>query len=145
MFATLYTQVGAALVVIVVLFAFLKGGEPERIGAGAYALGMLASVVIQSGRLLEGPQWGIFAVDIVVLCVYAGLAWKSARVWPIWASALQALVVVSHVMKLIDLRGSANAFAAVINIGGLGILIALAVGTFWAWQERRASELANMR
>ena len=38
MFDTLYSQIGAAVMVVVVAFAFLKGDEPERIGGGAYAL-----------------------------------------------------------------------------------------------------------
>lgn len=145
MFATLYTQIGAALVVLVVLFAFIKGDEPERVGAGAYALGMLATAVMQQGRILEGPQWGLFAIDVVLLAIYAGLTWKTRRVWPVWASALQALVVVSHIVKLLNIQSTFTAFTAVANLAALGIVVALAVGTFWAWQERRAASLSGIR
>lgn len=145
LFATLYSQIGALLAVAVILFAFLKGDEAERIGAGTYALGTLASLVIQSGQVLSGPQWGLFAVDLVAMAIYVGLAWKSRRVWPVWASALQALVVVSHLVKFLNLQSTGTAYVAVVNLSGLGVLIALGVGTFWAWQERRAAEMSATR
>ena len=34
MFDTLYSQIGSAIAVAVVAFAFLRGDEPERVGAG---------------------------------------------------------------------------------------------------------------
>jgi hypothetical protein len=33
------------------------------------------------------------------------------------------------------------AFYTVLNLAGYGILAAIAVGTFWAWQDRRAAGL----
>jgi hypothetical protein len=47
----------------------------------------------------------------------------------------------SHLLTLVDLRPPAAAFFTVINLAGYGILLAMAVGTFWAWQERRAAGL----
>ncbi|MGQ2991500.1 hypothetical protein [Brevundimonas sp.] len=40
-----------------------------------------------------------------------------------------------------DLRPSMLNYISVINLAGYGVLVALAVGTFWAWQERRAAGL----
>ena len=122
-------------------FAFLKGDEPERMGAAAYLLAWFASLLAQSdGRLYDVPL-ALFAIDVVVLMVFGALAWKSQRAWPIWATALQLLVVMSHVMILIDLRPPIASFYMVMNLVGYGVLLCLAVGTFWAWQERRAAGL----
>lgn len=41
-------------------------------------------------------------------------------------------------MVLMKLKPEISAFYTVINMSGYGIIIALAVGTFIAWQERRA-------
>lgn len=142
MFDTPYSQIGTAIAVLVVAFAFLKGDEPERVGAGAYALGLLASLLLQEDSQLSGAQWGLMAVDTVMLGVYAALAWKSRRSWPVWASALQALIVMSHVLTVIDLRPPLAAFYAVINLANYGILLAIAIGTFGAWRDRRAAGLA---
>ena len=138
MFDTLYSQIGAAVMVVVVAFAFLKGDEPERVGGGVYALGSLAALLVQNDGQLFGPQWGLMAVETVVLGAYAALAWKSRRSWPIWASALQSVVVMSHVLMVIDLRLPLAAFLAVINLAAWGVLLALAVGVVHAWRDRRA-------
>lgn len=140
-FETLHSQIGAGIAIFVVGFAFVAGGETERIGAGAYILSLLASLLVQQ-RAGFDLDWTLMIIDVGMLAVYAGLTWKSHRAWPVWASALQALVVTSHVLKLMNVTPTAMAFTAVINLASYGILLALAVGTFWAWQEKRAASLA---
>jgi len=66
------------------------------------------------------------------------LAWKCRRSWPVWASALQALIVMSHLLTLVDLRPPMFAFYAVMNLASYGILLALALGTFQSWRNWRA-------
>lgn len=141
MFDTLTTQIGAGLTVLVVAFAFLKGDEPERIASGAYVLGWFASLLIQSDGGVPGTQWGLMAIDTIMLLVLVALAWKGRRSWPVWAAALQSLIVMSHVLTLVDIRPPMSAFVAVINLASAGILLVIAIGTFWAWQERRAAGL----
>lgn len=141
MFDTWTSQVGAVLVVAVCLFAFLKGGETERIGAGAYILGWFASLLLQNGGALYQAQYGVMAMDILMLAVLIFLTWRSRTAWPAWAAACQLLVVASHVVSMTDLRPQLGSYIAVINLAGLGVLIAIGVGTFWAWQERRAAGL----
>ncbi|MBX9802639.1 MAG: hypothetical protein K2Y04_07715 [Caulobacteraceae bacterium] len=141
MFDTLSTQIGAVLTVLVVAFAFLKGDEPERIAAGGYVVLWFASLLIQNDGASGGTQWGLMAIDSIMLAVFAGLAWKSRRAWPVWAAAFQSLTVMSHILTLVDIRPPVSAFYAVINLASTGILSVLAIGTFWAWQERRAAGL----
>lgn len=141
MFDTLYSQIGGVFAVIVMAFAFMKGDEPEKIGAGIYGLAWFASMLVQDDTELYGVQWGMFSLDTLALVVYGALAWKSRRAWPVWACALQLLAVMSHVMSFVDLRPPAASFYTVINLSQYGVLLAMAVGTFWAWQERRASGL----
>jgi hypothetical protein len=141
MLDTLYSQVGALLVVLVVGFAFWKGEEAEKIAAGAYGLGWFASMLVQDDGNLYGAQWSMMAIDFVMLSVLGALVWKSRRGWTVWATAMQLLVVSSHVMMLVDMRPSISAYYFVINLAGYGVLVAIAVGTFWTWQERRAAGL----
>ena len=110
MFDTLSTQIGAVLTVLVVSFAFLKGDEPERVAGGAYVLGWFASLLIQDDGAVDGTQWGMMAIDTIMLMVLVALVWKSRRAWPVWASALQSLVVMSHILTLVDIRPPAAAF-----------------------------------
>ncbi|WP_298096954.1 hypothetical protein [Brevundimonas sp.] len=141
MFDTLSTQIGAGLTLLVVAFAFLKGDDPERIAAGGYVLSWFASLLIQGDGSVTGTQWGLMALDAIMLAVFIALAWKSDRAWPVWTAALQSLTVMSHVLTLVDIRPPVSAFYAVINLASTGILFTIAVGTFWAWQERRAAGL----
>jgi len=141
LFDTLYAQIGTAISLAVVAFAFLKGDEPERVGASAFALALLASLLLQDDSRLSGPQWGLMIIDIVMLGVYAALAWKSRRSWPVWAGALQALIVMSHLLTFIDLRPPLAAFYAVMNLASYGILLVIVIGTLQAWRGRRADGL----
>lgn len=141
MFDTLYSQIGAVISVLILGFAFLKGGEPERIAAGAFGLGWFASMLVQNDSDLYNAQWSMLAIDIVMLAVLAALVWKSRRTWPTWACAAQLLVVTAHVLMATDNRPPISSYYTVINLAGYGVLLAIAVGTFWAWQERRAAGL----
>lgn len=143
MFETIYSQAVAAVAVLVVAFAFLKGDETERIGAAAYALVFIATVMIRDGSSFSIPRLGALALDVMLLGVLVVLGWHSRRSWLIWASAFQGLIVASHILLVANLRPPSDAFAAVNNMSNYGLLIAMAVGTFWAWQERRAARLAE--
>lgn len=142
MLDTLLSQIGFAVAALVAAFAFLRGDEPERIGAGAFLLGVFATLLIHDGAALRGVQWGVLAVDLVFLGVCAALAWKSRRSWPVWASAFQLVVVMSHLLALVDLRPALAAFYVVINLAGYGVLASIAVGTWQAWRDRRAEAVA---
>lgn len=145
MFPTIYSQLVLAAAVIVLVFVFLKGEEPERIAGGAYALVYLGTLMIRDGTSLSIPRWGVMGMDIVLLAVLVGLAVHSRRAWFVWASAFQALIVTGHVLIAAHLRPPSDAFAAVINMSNYGLLIALAVGTFWAWQERKAAAMGSKK
>ncbi|MFN3931831.1 MAG: hypothetical protein ACK4JY_08800 [Brevundimonas sp.] len=141
MFETIYGQVGLAIALLVIGFAFWKGDEPERVSAAAYALVFIGTLMIKDDRSLSTPQWGVMGMDIVLLLVFLGLAAHSRRGWLVWASAFQALIVTGHLLVAANLRPPSDAFATVNNMSNYGLLIALGVGTFWAWQERRAAAL----
>lgn len=137
----LYAMVGAVFMVGMGVFAFLKGDNPERIGAGAYLMAWFASVLTQGGMGASNIPYAMFALDVVVLTVFIGLAWKSRRTWPVWASGLQLLSVMSHILIMIDTRLPITSLYTVMNLNGYLIIACLMVGTFWAWQERRAAGL----
>lgn len=143
MFETIYSQVLTGFLVLVVGFALVKGDETERIGGAAYALVIIAGVMTSDNSSFSLSRWSAFALDVVLLATFLGLGWQSRRSWPIWAGAFQALIVTGHIMVLANLRPPGDAFAAVNNMANYALLISLAVGTFWAWQERRAAGLKS--
>jgi hypothetical protein len=82
-------------------------------------------------------------IEIVLLGVFLGIAWQSRRAWPVWVAGFQSLVVTSHILVAANLRPAPVAMAAVNNLSNYGLLIAMAVGTFWAWQERKAAAMGS--
>ncbi len=143
MFLTIYSQLVLAMAVLVVTFAFVKGDETERMGGAAYAMVFLAVTMIKGGTSLNFPRWGVMGLEIVLLIVFIGIAWHSRRAWPVWAASFQSLIVTCHVLIAANLRPPQNAVATGINMSNYGLLIALAVGTFWAWQERRVATMGS--
>lgn len=141
MFDSIHLQIGLGLAVLVVGFMFLKGDEPERIAGGAYMLITLAGLFLPEDIVRGGFVWGRMSLDVLQLLVFLGLAWHSRRTWLIWASAFQSLIVTGYILALTDLRPTALAFAAMNNIANYGVLVVMAAGAFWAWQERRAAGL----
>ena len=79
MFLTIYSQLVLAAAILVVTFSFIKGGEPERMGAAAYAMVFLAVTMIKDGTSLNFPRWGVMGMEIVLLIVLIGIAWHSRR------------------------------------------------------------------
>lgn len=142
MLDTLWSQIFLVAAVAVGLFAFWKGDEPERFGMGSFLLAWMASMLLQMDvDLYRNWQAGLFTVDLAMLIVLVALSWRSRKTWPIWASALQLLVVTSHIVFLFNPKASMTAFYTVVNLAGYGILACIGIGTFWAWQERRAAGL----
>jgi hypothetical protein len=142
MLDTLYSQIGLLPMVLVGIFAFAKGDDPERVAMGSYLLGWMAAMLLQDdGDLHRNWQPALLALDTLMLLVFGGIAWKFRRTWPIWAASLQLIIVMSHLVILFDLRPGMSAFYTVLNLASYGILVAIGVGTFWAWQERRAAGL----
>ena len=141
MLDTLYSQIGAVVWLGVCAFALMKGDQPERIAGGALVIAWLATLAIHRDTVPIGyasTALLVMAIDVCLLAVLIGLSWFSDRTWPIWASAFQAVTVLVHVVTLIDLRIRAIAYLSAQTVGTYGVLICLAVGTFWAWQIREA-------
>lgn len=143
MFETIYSQLVAGAAVLVMAFGFWKGDEPERMGCAAYALVFLGTLMMPEGDDLGVPQWSLMAMDGILLAVFLGLYFHSRRAWLVWASAFQGLIVTIHILVAANLRPPSDAFATAYNMSNYGLLIVIAVGTFWAWQERRAAVMGS--
>ena len=136
-----YAIIGAVFMVGMALFAFLKGGRSERIGAGAYLFAWFATIVMQEGSGFRGVPLGLFLIDISLLCIFAAIAWRHRQSWPVWASGLQLIVVMAHIMALTGQAVSASSLYTIMNLTGYLIIACIIIGTFYAWQERRAADL----
>ena len=90
-------------------YAWIYGGQPERIGALCIASAALLS--IPSASFYSEAELGILIIDAGLLASFVGLLIFSNRVWPIWVSGLQMVPVTSHVMMLLHLHVLPVAYA----------------------------------
>lgn len=141
MFASWIGWIGAAVMALVCAFAFLKGDTIEKIGATGLLLAWLLTTMIgQAFGDEQAGNWFLFLIDLGLLALFATIVWKAPRNWPIWACSLQILIVAGQVLILTGFSTPILGYYRVVNMASFGILVAIAVGTFFAWQEKRAIE-----
>lgn len=118
-------------------FALTLGGKHERIGATAYLLCWLFSSLVRM-QMGENPLSStlVLMLDTGLLLTFASLVWKAPNNWPVWATALQLLVVTLQFLYLIDFKPPTSAYNTIQNFTALGIIASLITGTVIAWQER---------
>lgn len=138
MLDTIYSQIAVVVLLGVCAFAFWKGERLEQVGAAAFLLGSLATIFSQDDAGTATPKIIWLAIDSGLMAVFAGLAWKSVRSWPLFATAFQAIAVFAHLMSMAHLEIGAFAYVSAVAISGYGVLGSLAVGTWNAWREREA-------
>jgi hypothetical protein len=120
------------LLMVVVLFAFRKGEEPERL----VGVILLAAFLLDLGNhaVFGDPAW--FAINpghvVIDTWTFASLLWVALRAnrgWPLWASAAQVIVIMAHIAKLWDPGIVRKAYWAMTQMPLILQLVILALGT----------------
>lgn len=135
---TIYGWTIFGAIVVVCLVAFWLGERDERRAATLLLLSSIAELAIQKYTGLGNKQYGVFAVDLLTLIMFAVIAWRSKRSWPIWATSCQAISVVAWLAGIVGFRVAQVANVAAVNLAIYGVVASLAVGTFTVWREREA-------
>lgn len=117
---------------IVVIFATLRGGRPERVTAIAYVLALAGTA---SGGFLRLPgnfrdiPMHMLVADVLLLIAVCIIAIRANRWWPIPAAACQLVAVLVHVGKLFDPDMIPNGYAFLTTIWSWPMVMLLAIGT----------------
>ena len=112
-------------------YALIRGGAPERIGAGILLLAALMSAAAQSGQShFQSIEFGLLMVDLAVFAGFLGLALLSKRFWPLWMSAAQAIVVLSHLAIALNPAVIAWGYWNAETLWSYPMLILLAIATY---------------
>lgn len=90
------------LYILVSLYALARGGAPERIGAVILIADFQVShwVIAPLGDRYDGVEWAMFTVDFLAFTALYGLSLFTSRFWPMWMSAVQGCVALSHLTGL---------------------------------------------
>jgi hypothetical protein len=137
MLNVVYAIVGAVFMVAMALFAFLKGGMREKIGAGVYLSAWFSTLIVQENVGFQGLPIGMFIIDALTLLALVAIAWRAPQSWPTWAAGLQLIAVMGHLMILTNARIPIASIYTAMNLIGYLIILCIIVGTFWTWQERK--------
>jgi hypothetical protein len=130
------------LLVVVALYAFLRGGREERAAA---ALCLIAAI---STTLLLAPlqqrfsviEINVFAVDTALFIGFVTIALRSERFWPLWISGLQLTTILGHAMKGLEGDLLPKAYAAALNFWAYPIVLILGIATWRSHHRRREQE-----
>jgi len=141
-FHTVSQQVWAVYLAVIVAAALWRGGWAERTAAVAAVVANVASAALQDRTDWLDPQWGVLAVDILLLGVLAWIALRSSRYWPLFATAFQLLGVITHVAMMVDRTVNPWAYITAGVIWSYLVMIPLAVGTWNCWRRRELSSVS---
>jgi hypothetical protein len=120
-------------------YALLRGGAPERFGAGIFLVATASTVLAASGPASRfgSVELGILIVDVGMLLALSILALRAERFWPLWVTALQLIGAAGHAIKLADPEGFPWTYAFALAFWSYPMLLILALGT-WRHQMRLA-------
>lgn len=108
-----YVQI--VMMLLVVLFAWARGGNPER-HVALILFGMLvastgyAALVGHWTKYYDIP-WFRVGLDIVGFLLILWVALYADRWWPLWVASGQLLSVIAHFLRLIDAQIPPLAYA----------------------------------
>lgn len=91
-----------AILAVCCLYALVRGGPPERLGATALIAAVVAShFVPASGPIrFQTIEYGTMAVDMTLLAVIVFIAVRAQRFWPMWMAAILLDTVLTHLLML---------------------------------------------
>lgn len=119
------------------LYAFSRGGAPEKIGAAIMiAATILTALAASSTRPgFDVMEAGILLVDAGMFIAFLALALRARRFWPLWMTGLQAVQVAGHAARLVDPEMLPWVYAVAQGFWSYPMMALLAVGT-WRHQLR---------
>jgi hypothetical protein len=116
-------------------YAFIKGGQPERIGAVTLLGGASLTVFVAFplGIRFQGVEAGILIIDLLILGIFLWLSIRSTRFWPIWIAAMLGAEVVIHVALMIAPTVVPRAYMDALALWSWFAQLVLAIAT---WRHR---------
>lgn len=99
-------SIQVALLLLVALYAWRRGGRPER-HVALVLLGMLLANVIYAGIVGNWTDyrvmpWFRVVLDIVGFAFILAIALRADRWWPLCVGGVQLQAVLAHVLRAID-------------------------------------------
>jgi len=123
-------------ILALVLFAWVKGGQAERLGGAAVVASALVAFLIH--RLLpDGIQpVALLADEAALAAAFLVLAMRFVSPWIGVAMILQAVQFSLHAFYLVVERPHDTLYKAVNNVNTIGVLLCILFGTMAVMRKR---------
>lgn len=132
-----------AFMLAVAAHGFMRGGRPERMGAGM----MLAAWVLTPFTVDLAPPAldaaAVLAMDAVLLAGLLGLALFGHRYWPMAAAAFHLLGTILHIAAFVDPQVALRERIVATYIFSYLTVLALAAGTALEARRERDTPLSD--
>ena len=127
------------LLAVCSIYAFVRGGAPEKVVAAAFICAATATYVFQPMEYggYRGIESTISLIDLGLLAVLVTVALSANRFWPIWIASFQLFALLVHVAKAYQADVLPVVYFAVISRIAYPMLIMLAAGTMFHFDRLR--------
>ena len=124
------------LTVLICLFAFLKGGRAERIGAGIILSNLVLTIILAELNLGAGGSLAQLGLDAVTAIGLLVIALRYASLWVGAVMLLYSAQFGLHSFYIVAERPHDFLHIVLNNLNFLSVSICLAIGTVTAWRRR---------
>lgn len=112
-------------------YAWWRGGHPERLVAVMLLAAAGATVLAYSPfqRRFVSVEYGVLAVDLVLLVTLCAIALYANRYWPLGIASLHLAAMIAHLGKLLEYSMSGWGYAFLLKLWAYPMLLTLVLGT----------------
>ena len=117
-------------------YALLKGTREAQFVAAVTLAASFASFFLMSRY--AAIEFGVLAIDVLVLLAFVAVALRSDRFWPLWIAGLQLTTTFGHALRAVEDQMVPIAYAVSLRFWSYPIQIILIIAV---WRSVRRQQL----
>jgi hypothetical protein len=135
------SQIGLVLLIGACLFAWIKGGPAERVGAAMVAVAWIVGLALQAFIPKDMASAAPAVLDVALAIGLLVVAIRYSSMWLGVAMMLQSAILFLHAERLAGGIGPHNYYVG-LNVTGAAMLTAIVMGAAANWRRQRRARRA---
>ena len=136
---TMHQLVGVIVTLAICGYAIVAGGREERAAGVVICAASFATPLAQNLMSVALMRPALVAIDVGLLLFLAGLALRSDRFWPMWATGFHLLALLAYGAYALDGGVLPPSLFTALNLVAYLVLLALLLGVLGRRRERPAA------